>query len=63
MMASKPASFPTKALIARTVAAARACGIDVAGFEVSAGGQIRVFDARAQASRPDNDFDRWENEL
>jgi hypothetical protein len=54
--------YPTKALIERVVAAARASGIDVSGFEVFPDGRIKIVDARAKGE-PANDFDRWEKEL
>jgi len=61
-MAAGTGSFPTKAAIARAVAAAKAAGLDIAGVEISAG-VIRLMEARAVSSRTLNDFDRLEAEL
>jgi hypothetical protein len=54
--------FPRKAEIERAVAAAKACGIDVAGFEVSPG-YIRIVEARGATPQAANDFDRWKDSL
>jgi len=58
----KTRAYPTKAKIRQMIEAARACGLDVCGFEVSADGAIRVMEARAPAAIA-NDFDRWEARL
>lgn len=60
-----PAKFryPRKAEIERSVAAAKACGLDVAGIEVSPDGTIRIMEARAVADVPANDFDRFSDQL
>lgn len=53
--------YPRKAEIERIVSAAKSCGIDVAGFEVSPDGTIRIMEARAVANV--NDFDRFADRL
>lgn len=53
--------YPRKAEIARAVSAAKSCGLDVAGFEVSPDGTIRIMEARAVADL--NDFDRFQDRL
>lgn len=55
--------YPRKAEIERTIAAARACGLDVAGFEVSPDGTIRIMEARAVPTSPANAFERFEDKL
>lgn len=55
-------AYPRKVEIARAVAAAKASGIDVAGIEISPGGGIRLLEARA-IPQPQNDFDRFEDQL
>jgi len=52
--------LPGAVAIKRTVAAARAAGLDPAGFEVSPDGSIRVFEARADPAAPANLFDQLE---
>lgn len=54
--------YPRKAEITRAVEAAKACGLDVAGIELSRNGAIRLLEARA-IPQPENDFDRWEGSL
>lgn len=54
--------YPSKSAIARVVAAAKACGLDVAGFEVCPNGTIRIMEARA-VQQVASDFDRWEDRL
>ncbi|RZF65865.1 hypothetical protein EWE75_04225 [Sphingomonas populi] len=68
-------SYPSKFHIKRAVEAARECGIDVGGFEISAEGAIRVFDKRGEdlieavrlvagaQQKPLNDFDLWKDRL
>jgi hypothetical protein len=53
--------YPRKAEIERIVSAAKSCGLDVAGFEVSPDGTIRIMEARAVANV--NDFDRFADRL
>lgn len=51
--------YPTKAEIARAIAAARAAGIDVSGLEVSRDGTIRLLPAAAASVA--TAYDRWKN--
>jgi hypothetical protein len=53
--------YPRRAQIERIVAAAKACGLDVAGFEVSPDGTIRIMEARAVTDK--TDFDRFADRL
>ena len=57
-MAGPKPIYPRRATIERTIAAARAAGIKVGGFEVDPDGTIRVLTER---SMPTNDdvYDRW----
>lgn len=55
--------YPRKAEIARAVEAAKACGLDVAGFEVSPDGTIRIMEARVVPANPANDFERYADKL
>jgi hypothetical protein len=54
--------YPRKVEIARVVEAAKACGLDVAGIEVSRDGVIRAVEARA-IPMPKDEFERWEDRL
>jgi len=56
-------TYATKPKIRAAVEIARELGLDVAGFEISPEGAIRVFEARAETSTPQNEFDRYEHEL
>jgi hypothetical protein len=58
----KSSAYPTKAIIARMIEAARASGLDVCGFETAPDGTIRILEARA-APAITSDFDRWQNRL
>ena len=58
----KSSSYPTKAVIARLIEAARTSGLDVCGFEASPNGTVRIMEARAR-SESLNDFDRYEGQL
>lgn len=63
---SSKATYPTTAKIVGMVKAARSLGLDVAGFEVSRDGTIRIVEARAlpkQHGEPANDFDRFADQL
>lgn len=53
-------SYPRKAEIERTVAAAKACGVKVASIEVAPDGSIKVSEAKAAAAQPPSEFDRWD---
>lgn len=61
-MGSRPIRYARKSEIERAVAAAKACGIDVSGFEVFPDGVIRIIEARA-VPKAANDFDRWQDRL
>ncbi|MCZ4340143.1 hypothetical protein O4H52_00895 [Sphingomonadaceae bacterium G21617-S1] len=57
----KPAQgYPGRVAIRRAVETARALGLDVAGFEVSPDGTIRVIDARIEQAKPQSLFDQLE---
>lgn len=58
--------YPSEQQIQRMVAIGKRVGIDVAGFEVSADGAIRIIEARAMTSAPaapKSDFDRFAHQL
>lgn len=63
MTAQSKLRYPSKAQIERAVAAAKACGLDVAGFEVTPVGTIRIVEARAMPTLPANDFERFADQL
>jgi hypothetical protein len=56
------ARYPRKAKIIAAVEIARQLDLDVAGFEVSPDGSIRVFEARAQP-QPTSLFDQLKDQL
>jgi hypothetical protein len=49
--------YPTKATILRTVKAAEAAGVKVAGFRVEANGAIVIFD---KSAAPVDEFEEWQ---
>jgi hypothetical protein len=53
-------AYPGKVAIRHVIEAARACGVDVAGVEVSPDGTIRVVEARTLPERPKDEFEAWE---
>lgn len=53
--------YPRKSEIERVVLAAKSCGLDVAGFEVSPDGTIRIMEARGVMDL--TDFDRFSDRL
>lgn len=55
-------AYPRKVEIERLVAAARSSGLDIAGIEISPQGHVRLLEARA-IPQPQNDFDRYQDEL
>lgn len=63
MTAQAKPRYPRKGQIERVVAAAKACGLDVAGFDVSPDGTIRIMEARAVKPPPISDFDRFADRL
>jgi Tfp pilus assembly PilM family ATPase len=58
MTAAAKAVYPRKAAIERTIAAARAAGMKVGGFEVDPDGTIRILSERASPAVSDA-YDRW----
>lgn len=62
MTAQEKPSYPRKSQIQRAIEAGRACGLDVAGYEVGPDGVIRIMEARARQTAG-NDFDRWADKL
>lgn len=54
--------YPRKSEIQRAIEAGRACGLDVAGYEVGPDGIIRIMEPRARQNAG-NDFDRWADRL
>jgi hypothetical protein len=56
-----PRSYAGKVAIRHAIQAARENGLDVAGFEVTPGGTIRVIEARALTSASQDDV--FEREL
>ncbi len=64
MTAQKRQRYASDQQIERMVEVGKRLGLDVAGFEVSADGTIRILEARAVARpSPANDFDRFKDQL
>jgi hypothetical protein len=59
----RKAQYASATKVKNFVKLARDLGLDVAGFEVTADGAIRVMEARAKPSTPVSDFDRYKDEL
>lgn len=59
----RKAQYATATKVKTFVQLARELGLDVAGFEVTADGAIRVMEARAKPTTPVSDFDRYKDEL
>lgn len=59
VMTAPPRRYPRKVEITRAIQAAKECGIDVAGFEVSPDGCIKIIEARGLAAAND-EFTRME---
>ena len=57
-MGAVKSTYPRKATIERTIAAARAAGIKVGGFEVDADGTIRILTERSAPAANDA-YERW----
>jgi hypothetical protein len=58
--------YPSEQQIERMVAVGKKLGLDVAGFEVSADGSIRIIEARAvtaPSAAPASAFDRFADQL
>jgi hypothetical protein len=49
--------YPSKAVILRTVKAAEAAGVKVAGFRVEPDGAIVIFD---KSAAPKDEFEKWQ---
>ncbi|MDQ2892788.1 MAG: hypothetical protein M3R64_06835 [Pseudomonadota bacterium] len=58
MSAVAKSLYPRKSTIERTIAAARAAGIKVGGFEVEADGTIRILSER-NAPAANDAYERW----
>jgi hypothetical protein len=58
MMGAHKPIYPRKATIERAIAAARAAGIKVGGFEIDADGTIRIMSEKASSN--DSAYDRWQ---
>jgi len=56
-MTTQAVKYPSKAIILRTVKAAEAAGVKVAGFRVEANGAIVIFD---KSVAPVDEFEKWE---
>lgn len=59
-MSRAPNPYPGKVAIKRAVEAARAAGLDVAGFDILPNGTIKVFDRTIIAAQPKDEFEEWE---
>lgn len=55
-------AYPGKVAIRHVIEAARACGLDPAGVEVSADGTIRVVEARALPAEKPGLFEELERQ-
>lgn len=53
-------NYPRTSEIQRAVAAAQACGVNVASVEVAPDGTIRVSEAAEHQSQHLSEFDRWD---
>lgn len=52
--------YPPKAKLRDYVAQARELGLDVAGFEVSPDGTIRILSSAAFPAKPKDEFEAWD---
>lgn len=59
MASAAKSLYPRRSTIERTIAAAKAAGIKVGGFEVDPDGTIRILSERASAA-PDDAYGRWQ---
>jgi hypothetical protein len=57
------ARYATDAKVTKYVTLAKSLGLDVAWFEVSPDGSIRVGEARAPDAGPVSDFDKFKDQL
>lgn len=60
MASPAPRLYPGKVAIRHAIEVAKSCGLDVAGFELSPDGTIRIMEARALPQKFENEFDRLE---
>jgi glycosylphosphatidylinositol transamidase (GPIT) subunit GPI8 len=58
IMSAAPPSYPGKVAMRRALQVARDNGIDVAGFEVTPEGVIRIIEARAVPQEPKSLYDK-----
>ena len=56
-MTTRDSNYPTKAIILRTVKAAEAAGVNVAGFRIEPDGAIIIFD---KTVAPTDEFEKWQ---
>jgi len=63
MTARAKPSYARKAQVERMISAARACGLDVVGFEALPDGTIRIMEKRSVPQQPANDFERYQDQL
>lgn len=61
-MASHRAQYATKAVIRHAVDTAKGLGLDVAGYEITPDGTVRVFEARI-LPKSGNLFDKFANQI
>lgn len=60
MTAAAKAAYPRRSVIERAIAAAKAGGIKVGGFEVDPDGTIRILSERSSAApTPEDAYARW----
>jgi len=57
------ARYATDAKVRKYVALGKSLGLDVAWFEVSPDGSIRVGEARNPEAEPTSDFDKFKDQL
>jgi glutathione synthase/RimK-type ligase-like ATP-grasp enzyme len=51
--------YPGKVAIRHAVEAAKACGLDVVGIDISPDGTIRILDRSAIPDKPKDEFEEW----
>jgi hypothetical protein len=59
-MPRKVSTYPGKMAIRRAVEIARDLNIDVAGFEITAEGTIKIIDRSMVPNPPKDEFEAWE---
>ncbi len=60
MTAAAKTAYPRRSVIERAIAAAKAAGIKVGGFEVDPDGTVRILSERAAPST-DDAYARWKS--